>query len=58
MKSLSLAALILGAFGALTLSGCTACMPPAEEPAKKPKDPIITCGPGTIPSGTKCLGIK
>ena len=58
MKSLSLAALVMGAFGALALSGCSACMPPATDTKKKPAEPVITCGKGTIPQGTKCIGPK
>ena len=58
MKSLSLAALVVGAFGALALSGCSSCMPPATDTKKPAKEPVITCGPGTIPQGTQCIGPK
>jgi hypothetical protein len=56
MKSLSLMVLALGAFGALALSGCSSCMPAKPDTTKKAADPVITCGPGTIPQGTKCIG--
>ena len=59
MKSLSLVVLVAGAFGALALSGCSSCMPQSKDTTtKEPAAPVITCGPGTIPQGTKCIGPK
>ena len=54
MKSLSLIALVVVSFGALTLSGCSGCMP-AEETAKK-SPPPVTCGYGTVAQGNQCVG--
>ena len=54
MKSLSLIVLAAVSFGALALSGCSGCMPAAEE-AKKAAPPV-TCGPGTVAQGNQCVG--
>ena len=58
MRSLSLVVFAVVALGALALSGCTSCLPPdaATTQAKKPKTPVITCGPGTVVQGNTCIG--
>lgn len=55
MKSLSLIVLAAVSFGAMALSGCSGCMPAAEE-AKKNVPPPVTCGPGTVAQGNQCVG--
>lgn len=53
MKSLSLVAAAVVSFGALALAGCSSCSP--QEEAKKAETPV-TCGPGTVASGSQCVG--
>ncbi len=55
MKSFSLVALGVIAFGALALSGCSGCMP-AEETDTESSVPQTTCGPGTRKVGNECVG--
>lgn len=54
MRSLSLIVVAAVSFGALALSGCSSCMPPAETTKKAPTP--VTCGPGTVAQGTQCVG--
>lgn len=56
MKSFSLVALGVIAFGALTLSGCSGCMPPPEETETTSSAPSVTCGAGTRKVGNECVG--
>lgn len=55
MKSFSLVALGVIAFGALTLSGCSGCAP-APETDTGTTAPQVTCGPGTRKVGNECVG--
>jgi hypothetical protein len=53
MKSLSSIVRAAVSFGALALSGCTAC----EDKEKKAEAPApVTCGPDTVAQGTQCVG--
>lgn len=52
MKSFSLVALGVIAFGSLALSGCSGCS--QEEEAEETVTPV-TCGPGTRKVGTECI---
>lgn len=56
MKSFSLVALGVIAFGALSLSGCSGCMPPPEETETGTTAPQVTCGAGTRRVGNECVG--
>lgn len=56
MRSLSLIVVAAISFGALALSGCSSCMPPAEDTTKTKAPPPVTCGPGTVAQGTQCVG--
>jgi len=56
MRSLSLIVIVAVSFGTLALSGCSSCMPPAEEKTVKEEPPAVTCGPGTVARGTQCVG--
>lgn len=55
MKSFSLVALGVIAFGTLALSGCSGCMP-APETDTESSVPQVTCGPGTRKVGNECVG--
>lgn len=53
MKSFSLVALGVIAFGSLALSGCSGC---SQEPETESTSvPQTTCGPGTRKVGTECI---
>lgn len=56
MKSFSLVALGVIAFGALTLSGCSGCAPAEEETETGTTAPSVTCGAGTRRVGNQCVG--
>ena len=54
MKSLSLIALAVVSFGALTLSGCSGCSQTQSQTQSSP--PPVTCGAGTVAQGNQCVG--
>ena len=59
MKSLSLIAFVVIAFGALSLSACSGCSQQDKDAAKKKDVPPPTyCGQGTVPQGGQCVPVS
>ncbi len=53
MKTLSLIVAVASTLGALALSGCSSC---SQQDVAKKAPPPVTCGPGTVASGSQCIG--